>query len=296
MLGSLLAVLSAMSFSLNKVFLRRAVLYVSDASLGTLISVPLGIPLFFMMLFFNGRISAISSFSWQGYLWMSLAGILHFVVGRSFNYKCVQLVGANIANILSRADIPVSVVIGVSLLHEPLSWKLIAGVLLILAGIMLAGLNSQLLTNSYGQLVKIPARAFIFGLGCGVSWGIAPIFVKLGLKNSGTPTAGAFISFLAATICLSISLLNQKRRHAITHMTGRAAGLFFFAGFLSCIANLLRYVALNLAPASVVTPLVSITPIFGLFFAFIFNRKLEIFSQPVIIGTITVVIGTMLLI
>ena len=54
--------------------------------------------------------------------------------------------------------------------------------------------------------------------------------------------------------------------------------------------------ALTLAPASVVTPLVSITPIFGLVLAYIFNRKLEIFSRPVIIGTLMVFMGTVLLI
>jgi len=295
MIGSLFALLSAMSFSLNKVIIRRAVLYVSDATLGTLITVPMGIPFFFLILAFNGQIPAVLNFSWQGYLWMSLSGIFYFVVGRSFNYKCVQLVGANITNILSRADIPVSVIIGISILNEHLSWKSTLGVLLILFGIILVGLNTQLRQNSYSQLTKIPVKAFVFGFGNGVAWGVAPIFVKLGLKNSGTPTAGAFISFLAATIFLSISLLNRKRKSAITHMSGKTAGLFFIAGFLSCIANLLRYVALALAPASVVTSLIAITPIFGLFFAFIFNRKIEVFSRPIIIGSITVVIGTILL-
>jgi uncharacterized membrane protein len=55
-------------------------------------------------------------------------------------------------------------------------------------------------------------------------------------------------------------------------------------------------VALGLAPASVVAPLVSITPVFLLVFSFLFNRKLEIFSRSVIIGTVTVVMGTILLI
>ncbi len=79
-------------------------------------------------------------------------------------------------------------------------------------------------------------------------------------------------------------------------MTGKAAGLFFIAGLFSCTANLLRYVALGLAPVSVVTPLVSIQPVFGLLFAFLFNRQLEIFSKPAIVGTITVVVGTLLIV
>jgi len=40
MIGSLLALFSAAIFALNNIFIRRAVLIVSDASIGTLISVP----------------------------------------------------------------------------------------------------------------------------------------------------------------------------------------------------------------------------------------------------------------
>jgi len=296
MIGPLFAVSSALAFALNNIFLRRAVLMVSDASIGILITVPMAVPLFFFILVLTGRTGSILSFSWQGYVWLSLAGIFHFAVGRALFYHCVQLVGANIANILSRADIPVSVIIGVTFLKEPLSWTLTLGVLLIIAGITLAGLNTQMVRNGFDQITKIPPRAFVFGFGCGVAWGLSPIFIKLGLKGAGSPTAGAFISFSAATLFLIISLLNQKRRSAFISMTGKAAGLFLAAGSFSCVANLLRYVALNLAPASVVTPLVSITPIFGLMLAYVFNRKLEIFSRPVIIGTIMVVVGTVLLI
>jgi len=99
------------------------------------------------------------------------------------------------------------------------------------------------------------ARAFALGLGAGVSWGVAPIFVKLGLDGIGSPVAGAFISFLAATTVLSFSLLNQRTRASISSVSGKTAGLFFMAGILSFSANFVRYLALKLAPASVVTPL-----------------------------------------
>ena len=64
---------------------------------------------------------------------------LFFVVGRALIYNCIQLVGANIASILVRVNIPVSVVIGVLFLHEPLNWQMAAGVLLIIVGITLTG-------------------------------------------------------------------------------------------------------------------------------------------------------------
>ena len=153
-----------------------------------------------------------------------------------------------------------------------------------------------MLRDAGGRFIRIPAKAIVLGFGCGLAWGVSPIFIKLGLSGSQSPVAGAFVSFSAATAFLSLSLVNRKRRTAFTHITPAAAALFFIAGLLSCSANLTRFVALGLAPASVVAPLVSITPVFQLIFSFLFNRQLEIFSRSVIMGTVTVVIGTILLI
>jgi len=294
--GSIFALLSAMSFALNAIFLRRAVIIVVDISVGILISVSMAVPLLFLIIAFTGRIQSLLNFTWQGYVWLSLAGIVHFVIGRTLNYKCIQLVGANIANILSRSDILISVVVGISVLGEPLSWGLGIGVLLILTGITLTGLNSPRTQKFSKPLYRIPAKAFALGLGAGVSWGIAPIFVKLGLDGIGSPVAGAFISFVAATTILSLSLLKQQTRISISATSGRAAGFFFAAGLLSFAANFVRYLALKLAPASVVTPLASTVPVFVLIFSFAFNRKLEIFNTRVVVGAISVVIGTLFLV
>jgi len=296
MIGSIFALLSAMSFALNAIFLRRAVTKVTDISVGILISVSMAVPLLFVIIAFTGRFQSLLNFTWQGYVWLSLAGIVHFVIGRTLNYKCIQLVGANIANILSRSDILISVVIGITILREPFGWRLVVGVLLILAGITLTGLNPQRTNNAYESLHRIPAKAFALGLGAGVSWGVAPIFVKLGLDGIGSPVAGAFISFVAATAVLSLSLLDQRKRISISETSGKAAGLFFMAGTLSFAANFVRYLALKLAPASVVTPLASTVPVFVLIFSFVFNRKLEIFNIRVVVGAFSVVIGTLFLV
>jgi len=295
-LGSLLAIFSAIFFALTMVFIRRGVVKVPDASLGILISVPMAVPLYFLILLFSGRIQHIFAFSWQAYIWLSLAGILHFVVGRSLNYRMVQLVGANLAGILRRANILVSFVIGIFWLGEPLSGPLVAGVLLIVMGITLPGMSRRMFRDAEGRFSGIPAKAFALGLGCSAAFGISPIFIKLGLEGSQSPVAGAFISFLAASAVLSASMAHPSRRMSIAHLTGGAAMLFLAAGLSSAAANLLRFAALKLSPASAAVPLISISPIFLLFFSFVFNRRLEIFNRFVIMGTVMVVIGGFLIV
>jgi transporter family protein len=296
MTGPLLALLSAFFFALHAVFVRRAVLEVQDSSIGILISVPLSLPILVPIVAFSEQLSNVSQFPWQSYLWLSAAGILFFVVGRTLVYRCSQLLGANISSLLIRTSVLISVVIGIVFLKEPFSWRIAAGVLLITMGIMLTGKSSQMFRGADGSLSKIPAKALLLGLSCGFSIGISYIFIRIGLKDSTAPMAGVLVSYIAATIVLGFFLCNRKKRRRLFQIPGRVAGLFFFTGILSLAANIARFVALNLAPASIVAPLVWTYPIFLLFFSFLLNRKLEIFNRVVVFGTIIVVVGSFLLI
>lgn len=296
MSGSVFAVLSAFFFAFNAMFTRKAVVKVPDATIGILITVPLGALFSLLILITGGHLSGVVGFPWQNYVWLSAAGVVHYLVGRSFNYNCVQMVGANIGSILVRLRIFVTVTLGVSMLGESLTWQLIVGVLLLIFGVTFAGLDFKAFRDGQGLFSHIPRKAFLFAFGASISWGISPILIKLGIDGSDTPTAGVFISFLAASIVLSLSLLNHGRRRALSGMSGKAVGLFCIAGLISCFANLMRFAALSMAPVSVVTPLVSISPVFLLLISFMFNRKLEIFSIPVIIGSILVVIASFLLV
>jgi drug/metabolite transporter (DMT)-like permease len=208
----------------------------------------------------------------------------------------VQLVGANIATIFFRTAPLVAVFLGISVLGESVTWQLIVGVLLIFGGIMITGFNPQMLRNGYGLPSGIPRKAILLGVGSGLSWGISPIMVKIGLEGSGIPAAGAFISCLAATIVLTFFMLKPNTRVAFKAITSGPLKLFLIMGLLVNTTQLLRYTALGMAPASVVSPLFSISPIFQLVLAFLFNRKLEVFNKPIILGTIAVVIGSILLV
>ncbi|MFC1874402.1 EamA family transporter [Chloroflexota bacterium] len=294
MSAGVLAVLAALTFSFYGIISRRAVVSLPDATAGVLISVPISVPFFIFILAITGQISDVTSFSWQSYLWLSAAGIVHFIIGRSLSYKCVQLVGMNISNIVQRVSTLVAVTLGITVLSEPITWQLTVGVLLITTGVLIAGSNSLMFKGN--ALAGISPMALLFGLGAGIAWGTSPILIKIGLEGSGSPVAGAFISYSAATIALGISMWDGKRREALFSLKGRTAVLFSLAGLLAAGAHLLRYIALSMAPASVISPIFSISPIFMLTLAFLFNRKLELFSAPVIIGTIAVVIGSLLLV
>jgi drug/metabolite transporter (DMT)-like permease len=292
----LFAALGALSFGFGNVVVRRAVTKVLDATIGVLITVPLGVIFVMIILLATDQVGDISNFSWQEYGWLSAVGILQYTVGRSLSFSLTQLVGANIGNILRRLNVLVAVVLAISILGEPLSWELVVGVLLILSGLTLAGMNPQLFRSGQGLFSSIPRKAYLLALGVGLSWGTAPILIKFGLSGSGTPIAGAFISYAAATIVLIPFLLNRNKRTALTGIQRGALGYFCLVAVCATTANLMGYIALNLGPASVVAPIIETYPILALLSAFVFNRKLEIFNRYVIIGTVVALAGSLLLV
>ena len=158
---------------------------------------------------------------------------------------------------------------------------------------MLTGLNPQMFRSGQGLFTGVSRKAFLLGMGAGVAWGLTPVMVKLGLSDSGSPVAGAFISYLAATVVLSTYLWNRNRRVALVSMTGRGLGLFALTGLFSSTAHLLRYVALGMAPVSLVAPLFSIAPVLLLVLSFLFYRKLGVFRPNCSVGASASVLGTL---
>lgn len=295
MSAGIFAIIGALAFSFDAIVIRRGVIKVSNAAAGVMISAPLSVPYFLIVLTAIGELSSIARFSWQSYAWLAGAGILHFAVGRSLSYNCVQLVGANMTNILRRVSPLVAVTLGISVLGEPLSWQLIVGSLLIIGGVVATGLSPQMFRGNQGLLSGIPGKAVLFGIGAGLAWGTSPIMIKLGLGEAGSPVAGALVAYLAASTVLSMSLMNQNRRTDLFSMDRKAVAFFCISGLLSSTAQLLKFIALSMAPASVVAPLFNVSPIFTIILTFLLNRKLEVFSPTVIIATIAVVAGAILL-
>lgn len=295
MTGSTFALLCALTFAFAAISTRRAVVTGPAVMHGVLISIVISLPFFLFILIASDQVADITRFSLIGYAWLSAAGILHFVIGRWMFFKSVQLSGANVTSILRRTDSLVALFFGAAVLKEPVSAQLILGILLIVVGVVITGLNPNLTRSSQKPLLDLPPKSLLFGLGTGALWGLTPVMMKVGLRGAEAPVAGAFISFLAATVALSLSLLNPDRRASFWHLPRRIVGLYCLVGILAGIANLFRFLALNLSPASVVTPLLSTTPVFLVALSFLLNRKLEIFSLPVIVGTIAVVLGTVFL-
>jgi uncharacterized membrane protein len=212
-----------------------------------------------------------------------------------FNYIAVQLLGANISATLSRISPIIAVTIGFSVFGEPLTWQIGIGVLLVITGVVIVSWNPSISNRGKNTFTNLSSKGILYALGTGFCFGISSVFVKMGLSDSGSPVAAAFVSYFAATIILSIFLFSRGKRTTLFNMGNRVILFFCLAGLLTSVAQLLRYMALNISPISIVGPLGDMSPIFVIGFSFLFNRKLEVFNRFIIIGVILTVIGVILL-
>ena len=105
----------------------------APSSQGMAITVPIGVPLFFILTLVTGNLATLAGFSPGALVALCAAGIVHFVWGRYWNYRATRAMGSNLAGPLQQIDLLVS--LGAAIwLGEYLTPLKIFGIVLILLG------------------------------------------------------------------------------------------------------------------------------------------------------------------
>ena len=104
MLGAIFSLLSATCFALNNATTRRGVL-TGTVMQAMIITVPMGVPLFFILLLMFGQVGVLARMPLSAVMWLSLAGVLHFVWGRYCNFRAAKAIGTNLQGPASQSDI-----------------------------------------------------------------------------------------------------------------------------------------------------------------------------------------------
>jgi drug/metabolite transporter (DMT)-like permease len=326
LIGALVAILSAVSFSLSDVTVRRSVTK-APVAYGAFVTVLMGVPLFFIVCLFTGQIFDASELSASSYGLLAAAGLVHYVIGRYFNYSALQAIGAARAGPIQALGLPYSVIVAAIFLGEEITLGMAAGIVLIMAGpaIMverrrktpvvaaalvlerppLAELASAPITAGPATAVPVKeegfqlrqAEGYLYAIIAAVSYGSSPVLIRSALEGeSGVSLLGGFVSYLAAGVLLIVSLALPSRRYLVQALSPANARLFFAPGFFVFLAQVFRFVALSLATVAVVATLLRFTGIFTLAMSWYMNRDLEKITWQVIAGVLISLVGAMLLV
>ncbi len=288
MLGALLSLLSAATFGANVATLRRGVLGGSVLQ-ALAITVSAGVPLFALGCLFVGGFDELAGLSWRQLGWFALAGVVHFIVGRYGNYRATRVLGAAQSGPIQQISLLVSLSLAIVFLGERLTVLTILGILLILLGPLVIVGNAR----RKGSVVKTRAGqtldyvdGYFWGIVCALSFGTSPLLIRFGLeeKSIAESVAGGLVSYTAATVVIVLILMLPGK---IAHMRGidrETVGWFTLTGILVFISQMLLYMALALAPVSIVMAVQRTGLVFRVVFSWMLNRDHEVLGPAALIG------------
>lgn len=311
MIGIVFSLLSAAAFGANSIVTRRGLIRLS-ATHGVLVTAILGIPMFVLAAWFAGELSQIDRISAFAFWMLAAAGVIHFLFGRYCIYRAISAIGANRTMPIQALSGFYSVFVALIFLGERLSLVTAIGVALLLLGpLMVAeGGRRESRAEQEAPLVQDPIEAedskasgqptrmlegYLFGALSAAAYGTSPILISAALDDAGgLAILGGLISYVVAGAVLVLGTILAGRwgkQVAAIRAERRSAGWFVLASVGVFSAQLFRYLALGVAPVTVVVPLSHTRPVFTVVFSWIFNRHLESFAPATMVGIVISMVG-----
>ena len=312
MLGVLVSLGSAISFSLSSVAVRRGVAK-APVSHGTFVTVLMGVPLFLLAATASGQVLHAGNLSLTSYGLLACAGIVHYVFGRYFNYAGVEAIGAARSGPINALNLPYSIVLAWLFLGEDLSLGIILGIVLALAGPLLmierrtparqpvavpaGSVPAEAQPPAEGEFKMRQLEGYVFAVLCAVGYGTSPVLIRSALEGAhGVSIFGGFIAYSAASGLLLLSLLLPSRRGLLAALNVETMRAFFYAGFFVFLAQMLNFIALTLASVAVVGTLIRFSTMFTLMLSWVYNRRLEMITLRTVLGVALTVAGAVVMV
>ena len=306
MIGGLLSLLSAVTFAYANASVRRGVL-TGTVLQAVAISLPVALPFFIVAMLMTGGFQVLVEFSWTSLGLLVLAGVVHFAWARYCNYRATKAMGANLVAPVQQYSLVITLVLAVVWLGEALTPLRIIGIALVVIGPALTLSPNKNMTvaatlavepvNGVKPFDPNYAEGYFYALLSAVGFGISPILIGMAFERKGIAIgiAGGFVSYAAATVAIALPLLVPSQWRSFKAVDGESAKWFVISGIAVCFSQMFRYMAIAVAPVSVVTPIQRLSLVFRIYFGLMLNPRHEVFGDRVIWGTVISFTGAVVL-
>lgn len=285
MIGVALAILSAAISALSVVLVRK----VSNQSntfnislaiswVGMLVLWPLAL---ILTDFSSANIASILLFGLSGVLTPGFVRLLY--------YQGMKKLGAPVNSSLFSIYPTYTSLLAVLFLSEILAPGNWTGILMVFFGGILVEWSAK--EGNIG--IKYSRKDLIYPLIGGAALGVGSILRKYALTLFDAPVLGVSVAYTASLFPFLIMLVFSASTRKDLSLK-RDMRLFWVAGIGQAITWMLSFYALSFDAVYVITPLLSIEPVFVAIFAILYLRKIERVSKKMIISIILTVLGVVL--
>jgi drug/metabolite transporter (DMT)-like permease len=285
MIGAALAIISAATSAVSVVLVRK---YSSHSSA---FNISLAISWVGMLILWPLAL-ALTDFSLvniASILLFALSGILTPGFVRLLYYQGMKKLGAPVNSSLFSIYPLYTSLLAVLFLSEILAIGNWAGILMVFLGGILVEWSSREATNQN----KHSRIDLIYPVLGGIALGVGSIFRKYALNLFDAPVLGVAVAYTASLLPFLVMLVfSAPTRRELS--LKRDMRLFWVAGVGQAITWMLSFYALSYDDVSVITPLLSIEPVFVALFAYLYLRKIERVSPKLVVSIVLTVLGVVL--
>jgi len=193
--------------------------------------------------------------------------------------------GPTLAGALGNVTPLVAVGFATLVLGEQLTLPRAAGLLVVMAGVVLLTLRRKLEARSW------PFWALLLPLAAALIRGTAQPAMKLGLAHWPRPFVATLVSYsVSSVIILGLAAVLSRRRAPVRILDRRGSPIFALTGLCNGASLLTLYTALGMGRVTLVAPLVATYPLFTLAFSAILLRSERIHPR-LLVGVGLTVLG-----
>jgi len=287
MFGVALALLSALSFGLSQILVRKNLDKSNFVYISLTVTIMGNIILWPLALTFTN----LNTVNPEGLLLFVFAGLLAPGIARLFYFKGMETAGIS-ANASIFATYPLyTSITAILLLGETLTAENWTGLACIIAGVIFVGRS---INNGDARPKSTSKKGLIVPVLGSLALAFSQIVRKEGLNIYNEPLLGVAVGYTTALIVYLLVMAFSKDART-TGFSRKDLQMFWKPGVGIAAGWLLSFLALSQEMVSIVAPILQTELLFILFFAYIFLRKLEKFSFKLVASALLIVAGVILI-
>lgn len=286
MIGVVLALLSALSFGLSQILVRKNL----EKSNFVYISLTVTIMGNAILWPFTLILTDLSAINFDGLLLFLLAGLLAPGIARLFYFKGMETAGISAnASIFSTYPIYTSIV-AVWFLGETLTTGNWIGLILVIAGVIFVG---RAIHNDGTHSKQTTKKGLIVPILGSLAIAFSQNIRKESLNIYNQPLLGVAVGYLTSLI-VYLSVIAFTKKTKIPRFSRKDISLFWKPGVGIAVGWSLSFLALSQEMVSIVAPILQTELLFIILFTYIFLKKIEKISFQLAASALLIITGVIL--
>jgi drug/metabolite transporter (DMT)-like permease len=244
---------------------------------------------FWLLLPFYGGLEALASIQPSAWIWLVVSVLGLLVVGDTFFFRSMDLVGVSWAMPVASINPLWAVLLAALFVGEPLTWSLLVGALLVIAGVVLVSRGQDQGSTGEGPDPRARRTGLWLALAASVLWAVAQVALKPASEGVHSVVVNSVRQPLGASMLLVTSAFQRKLRD-LRGLDKRSWAIIAVASLLGTgIGSLFFLLAIQRAGAGRTAVLTSTAPMLAIPFSVLWLRERP--GRSTLFGTVLTVAG-----